>query len=128
MSNHLRGIISSSLDAMNSAVNDQTHRQRILQSSFESALTGIRKGEMTYENDALMPILREQMDSRIESFKGLSAEEEGKLLSLTSNQKTMISGNDKRVKGDYLSQPPQIANAGVKLNPKYKSIVEQLAA
>jgi hypothetical protein len=83
---------------------------------------------MTYENDSLMPLLNKEMKSRIESFKGLSVEEEGKLLSLSKTQRNLIATNDRRVKTDYLSNPPQINNAGVKMNDKYKSIVEMLVS
>lgn len=47
---------------------------------FQSALEGIRKGRMEYENDPLLPILTEEIMKRTEAYKGLSAEEESKLL------------------------------------------------
>ena len=83
LQNHLRGVVKESLDSINNAVHDPIQRESILDSSFESALVGIRKGVMTYENDALMPLLRQEMDERIERFQGLSEEDEGKLLSLS---------------------------------------------
>ena len=52
---------------------------------FQSALEGIRKGRMEYENDPLLPILSEEIMKRTEAYKGLSAEEESKLLSLTAD-------------------------------------------
>lgn len=47
---------------------------------FQSALAGIRKGVMEYENDPLLPLLTEEINSRTEAYKGLSAAEESKLL------------------------------------------------
>lgn len=47
---------------------------------FQSALAGIRKGVMEYENDPLLPILTEEINQRTEAYKGLSPEEESKLL------------------------------------------------
>lgn len=42
------------------------------------------------------------MNSRIEHFRGLSKEEEGKLLSLTPEQKRIIAEQDRKAKNDYL--------------------------
>ena len=38
---------------------------------------------MKYENDPLLPIIEDEIKVRSENFKGLSSEEESKLLSLT---------------------------------------------
>jgi len=51
---------------------------------------------MKYENDPLLPLLQNEMQSRIQHFKGLSAEEEGKLLSLTPEQRKLIADQDKK--------------------------------
>ena len=47
---------------------------------FESALAGIRKGVMEYENDPLLPIVTEEINARTQAYAGLSSEEESKLL------------------------------------------------
>jgi len=49
----------------------------------------------------------------------LNAEEEGKLLSLTADQKKLIADQDKRDKAAFLGQAPNIPNPGVKTHPKY---------
>ena len=46
---------------------------------------------MKFENDPLLPILKKEMDSRINHFKGLSAEDESKILSLTADQRRIIA-------------------------------------
>jgi hypothetical protein len=46
---------------------------------------------MKYESDPLLPILQGEMQARIAHFKGLSAEEEGKLLSLNADQRRVIA-------------------------------------
>jgi len=61
-------------------LDDPSRRAEIDEGMFESALAGIRSGVMTYENDPLLPILTEEINTRTEAFKGLSAEEESKLL------------------------------------------------
>ena len=45
---------------------------------------------MEYENDPLLPILQTEITRRTEAYKGLSAEEETKLLMLTDAQKKAI--------------------------------------
>jgi hypothetical protein len=51
---------------------------------------------MRYENDPLLPILQGEMQSRIAHFKGLSAEEEGKLLSLNTDQRRVVAEQDRK--------------------------------
>lgn len=58
--------------------------------AFESALDGIRKGEMNYKNDVVLPTLISKIKEKTSKLKELSAEEEAKMLSLTANQRLVI--------------------------------------
>ena len=87
---------------------DPVERADIDEKMFQSALAGIRKGRMEYENDPLLPILSDEIMKRTESFKGLSAEEESKLLALTAEQKRIITENDKMTKAGFLKQVPKL--------------------
>jgi hypothetical protein len=40
---------------------------------------------MTYKKDAILPMIEAEMKDRLDRFHGLSAEEEGRLLSLTED-------------------------------------------
>lgn len=51
---------------------------------------------MRYEEDPLLPLLQREMEARINHFKGLSAEEESKLLSLTADQRRIIAEQDRK--------------------------------
>ncbi len=73
-----------SFETVQKAIGDPTSRKQINQDAFQSALLGISSGAMTYQNDPLLPMLQGEMQKRIAHFKGLSAEEEGKMLSLNS--------------------------------------------
>ena len=66
------------------------------------------------------------MQSRIAHFKGLSAEDESKLLSLTSEQRRVIADNDRKSKIDYLGTVPNINNPGIKSHEKYKNFVDMV--
>ena len=66
------------------------------------------------------------MQKRISHFKGLSAEEEGKLLSLTAEQRRVIADNDRKSKIEYLGTAPNINNPGIKSHEKYKNFVDMV--
>jgi hypothetical protein len=51
---------------------------------------------MKYEYDPLLPILQNEMQARIAHFKGLTAEEEGRLLSLSADQKRVVADLDRK--------------------------------
>jgi hypothetical protein len=76
---------------------------------------------MTYENDALMPILVAEVTARTSAFANLSAAEEGKMLSLTTDQKRMVGDNDRRAKEEFLKKLPAINNPSVRMHPKYQA-------
>lgn len=46
-----------SFDKVSEAIKDSSMKEEVLKSSFASALSGIREGSMTYENDPLLPML-----------------------------------------------------------------------
>jgi hypothetical protein len=92
----LNGIGKGALDKVNSALSDTQHSSKIKEAAFQSALSGIREGVMTYKNDPLMPILTNEIASRVNAYKSISAEEEGKLLSLDNDQKKVVIEADKR--------------------------------
>lgn len=66
------------------------------------------------------------MQQRIAHFKGLSAEEESKLLSLTPEQRRVVADNDRKAKIDYLGTAPNINNPGIKSHEKYRNFVDMV--
>lgn len=61
-----------SVDSVLNRVDDPEHSEAIKRASFESALDGIRTGAMTYSQDAILPMIEDEMASRLQAFKGLS--------------------------------------------------------
>jgi hypothetical protein len=51
---------------------------------------------MRYEEDPFLPLLQREMEARINHFKGLSPEEESKILSLTADQRRIVADQDKK--------------------------------
>ena len=107
---------------------DPVERADIDEKMFQSALAGIRKGRMEYENDPLLPILSDEIMKRTESFKGLSAEEESKQLALTAEQKRIITENDKMTKAGFLKQVPKLSHPTLKASEKFVSFTNSIGA
>jgi hypothetical protein len=124
--NHLREIALGSFDKVAAAIKEPGTKDSVQQAAFQAALAGIRSGLMKYEHDPLLPLLQSEMQARIAHFKGLSAEEESKLLSLTKEQRKVIADNDRKAKVEYLSTAPNINNPGIKSHEKYKNFVDMV--
>ena len=126
MRNQLREIAIGSFEKVQAAIKDPATKGAIQKAAFEAALLGISSGLMKYEKDPLLPLLQSEMQSRIAHLKGLTPEEESKLLSLTTEQRRLIADLDRKTKVDYLGTAPNINNPGVKSNEKYRSFVDMV--
>ena len=130
--NNLKGLLnqisSGAMDKVQSALNDPNSRAEIDEQMFQSALQGIRDGVMEYKNDPLLPILNDEINTRTEAFKGLSAAEESNLLQLSAEQKRIITENDKATKAEFLSTVPKLGHPGLKLSDKYISFTNSIGA
>jgi len=51
---------------------------------------------MKFDHDPLLPLLQNEMGQRIAHFKGLTPEEEGKLLSLSVDQRRVVADLDRK--------------------------------
>merc|ERR1719362_333136 len=129
---NLKSIVSSistdSFAQISKQLADPTARAAIQDQFFQSALAGLRKGVMEYENDPLLPILQNEISKRTDSYKNLTAEEEQKLLMLNDTQKKAILQQDKAAKATYLASTPQISNAGIKNADKFKAYEASIGA
>jgi len=128
LKNLLNGIGKGALEKVNSAMSESANSSEIKEAAFQSALSGLRDGTMTYKNDPLMPILTSEIDARVAHYKSLNSAEEGKLLSLDADQKKVVADSDKRDKQSFLAQQPNINNPAVKANPKYLNFAETIKA
>jgi len=122
----MREIAVGSLDSVFKLVDDPEFSQGIKRSAFVSALDGIRTGQMTYKDDAILPAIEAEMAQRLQKFQGLSKEEEVKLFALTDDQRKTLAENDKRMKNEFLQQPPAIGHGSVKMHEKYKHYVKMV--
>ena len=124
----MRGIVQGSLDTVMNYVEDPSHSAEIKRASFLSALAGIRSGTMSYQGDVILPMIEKEVSNRLEKFNGMTAEEEGALLSLSADQKKSIVENDRKAKNEFLGAAPAITHGSVKMNEKYKNYVTMAQA
>lgn len=124
----MKNIALGSMDTVMNYVQDSSHSKEIKRASFEAALDGIRSGVMTYKNDKILPMIQDEMAKRLQKFKGMSADEEGKLLQITEEQRRILMDNDRKLKNEFLSTPPAINHGGVKMHDKYKSFLTMTAS
>lgn len=124
----MRSVVQGSIDKVFGYVEDPSHSDEIRRASFESALSGIRSGEMTYSNDIILPMIESEVRDRLQRFQGMSAQEEASLLSLSEEQKRIVGDNDRKLKQEFLGAAPHITHGAVKMHDKYKSYVQMAAA
>jgi len=88
---NMKEIAVGSVDKVLGQIETPAYKDDIKRASFLSALDGIRTGTMTYSQDLILPMIQQEMEQRLAKFKGLTAEEEGKLLSLSTVQKEIVA-------------------------------------
>lgn len=121
----LSDITEQALNTVLNKVKDSNNNKDIIDSSFESALLGLRKGEMKYEGDTLLPMFLEELKKRSEPFAKLSQEEENKLFALSDDQRKYLVSLDNSAKAAYLNKVPDLA-ASLKNNQVYGQIVQRM--
>jgi hypothetical protein len=69
----INNIIRDALAEVDKTLNENLND--IQDAMFESALIGIRSKRMAYENDPLLPLIRQRIQAKISKLTGLSEEE-----------------------------------------------------
>lgn len=98
----------------------------IKEQSFNDALEGIRNGKMDYKEDPVLPILKEEITKRTAELKGLSPEEESRMLSLTDDQRKSVAQADRAAKDAYLTSIPHLTSQGLKAHKKFTRFADYL--
>jgi len=122
----IRQAIEEALKVVLIKVESEQERKSLHENSFNSALLGLKTGKMTYENDALLPLLINEVKKRLEPLKKLSAEQEKQMFALSANQKKLLAEYDRRSKIEYLANPPDVSSASVKNSDSYKGIIARM--
>jgi len=80
LKNEMRNVVLGSVTKVLNQVDDPKFSVQIKRASFLSALDGIKSGKMTYKDDTILPMIEVEMQERLAKFKGMTKEEESKLL------------------------------------------------
>lgn len=123
--NKLRSVTQDAFDATLKRVESDPEGE-IYEKSFNAALAGIRKGRMDYAEDPVLPIMKEELSGRVESLKNMTPEEESRLLSLTSDQRSAVAQTDGAAKDAYISATPHVSSQGLKNHTKFLKFVDYL--
>lgn len=124
--NTIRRVTEESLQTVLRRLNNPEERKNLHKSTFNSALQGLRMGKMTYEGDVVLPMLLDEIKSRLDPLTKLTKEEESSMFQLTPEQKRSLIDSDNRAKIQYLAQAPDVASAAVKNADAYKNIVSRM--
>jgi len=81
---------------------------------------------MTYKGDAILPMIEAEMSERLTKFQGMSKEEEGKLLSLSAEQRKIVADNDRKAKNEFLAAAPAVTHGTLKNSENYKSYMQMV--
>lgn len=126
LKNKLSSVTLEAFEAtMEKVEND--HDGEIKEQSFRAALDGIRKGRMDYAEDPVLPIMREELASRVAQLKEMTPQEESDLLSLSTDQKRSVAQMDRATRDAYLSAVPHVSSQGLKSHEKFNRFVNQLS-
>jgi hypothetical protein len=128
LKNQMREIAVGSMEEVLARLDDPAHTADIKRGSFQSALDGLRTGNMTYSGDVLLPMIETEMANRLTKFQGMSAAEESALLSLSASQKASVAENDRKLKGEFLGAAPAISHGTVKNTDAYQSYLTMVSA
>jgi len=118
-------IAEESLNSVLATISDQTKNKEIIESSFEGALDGLRKGKMTYTGDKVIPMYLKEVAKRSENLVKLSPDEENKKFSLTDSQRKYLMETDRMAQNEYLTRLPDISTA-LKNTEVYQNIINRI--
>lgn len=73
-------------------------KAEVLARSLDSAIDGLSKGYMDYQNDPLLPLILSSIEANVKKITTLSAQEQANLIGLTAEQLKSIKENDVRAR------------------------------
>eukprot|EP01017_Pseudomicrothorax_dubius_P004775 TRINITY_DN1104_c0_g1_i2.p1 TRINITY_DN1104_c0_g1~~TRINITY_DN1104_c0_g1_i2.p1 ORF type:complete len:443 (+),score=145.24 TRINITY_DN1104_c0_g1_i2:74-1330(+) len=98
-------------------------KENIEKQMLESAIEGLRKGYMDYQNDPILPLVRQNIAREVSRLKALSQTEQSKLVALTESQIQSIRDSDRKAKEDFLTVEPKGLDNALKANPNVRRVL-----
>ena len=121
LSRALREGLDNAMKRLDDDINGKDSKE-IKKLAFQSALIGIRKGKMTYENDPLLPRLIKYIDEFKANAEKMTEKEQAELLGLTKDQKAVVIGADKKIEETFIKALPPIKDPRIINSSKFKSL------
>lgn len=101
-----------------------SEKEKIQSQMMAVAIEGLSKGYCDYQNDPIMPMVRQVISKRVAQVQAMSQEEQSALVCLKENQLKSLQENDQRAKEEYLRTQPLIDNS-LKTNETVKKLLAQ---
>jgi len=98
-------------------------RSEILKQMLDSAILGLSKGYMDYENDPIMPIVQNYIKTNASKYSDLPLEEQRKLVSLTEAQIQSLRDYDRKAKREFLETEPRGLDSALKSHEQARKIL-----
>ncbi|KAL4504177.1 hypothetical protein ABPG72_021015 [Tetrahymena utriculariae] len=105
----LQKLIDDATAAIDNALKGDK-KAEVLSKSLDSAIDGISKGYMDYQNDPLLPLILSSIEANVKKITTLSAQEQANLIGLTAEQLKNIKDNDVRARKEFLESQPKLDN------------------
>lgn len=121
LSNSMKKVLEEAMDRLNKDINGALAKE-IRKEAFKSALIGIRKGKMTYENDPLLPRLVGYIEEFRAKAEKMSEQEQAKILGLTKEQKAVLASADSKAEENFIKALPNIKHPRILANPQFKTL------
>jgi hypothetical protein len=116
----LSGIVEGALKEIDNQLKNNS--EDIQKRMFESALEGLSKGQMNYNNDPILPLVQSYVKENLKKYSNLSPEEQSKLISLSESQLQSLRDADKRAKAEYLETEPKGLDNALKAHEQVKKM------
>jgi len=119
-------IISGIVEGANAEIDRQLsgpNAKEIKKAIFDSALEGLSKGYMDYNNDPILPLIQNYVKSEMQRYSNLSPEEQSKLISLSEAQIQALKDADQKARRDFLETEPKGLESSLKAHEQVKKIL-----
>ena len=99
--------------------------QDLINKAFESALEGIKKGKMEYQNDGVIDKVLATTKTEIKKVNDMSESEKNKLLNLSEAQLKTLKDMDSNNQKEFLKKRPAGLDGSLRDNQAYSTIMSQ---
>lgn len=117
----MRNVLEQAMERLNKDVSGPAAKE-IKKEAFKSALIGIRKGKMTYEQDPLLPRLVKYIEEFQTKAEKMTEKEQAELLGLSKEQKAVLASTDQKLEESFLKALPNIKHPKILNSAKFKSL------